>query len=190
MFWKSAASIFGLVTLKHYKMQASYLTDTLNGIPVIVDPTAGEKLAITGTSAQIVLKLTSDMTKDQFGLYEITLPPGTVGAQLHFHRFMDETFIVKKGRLTVQLGDRSVQLEEGGVAFAPRFTPHGFSNTSDEMVVIYLLFNPGQQREGFFRGLKEILSSQPVNPELFLQLYHKYDTFPVDEKNVLPGERR
>jgi quercetin dioxygenase-like cupin family protein len=169
-------------------METSYLKDNLNGIPTIVEPAAGEKLGVAGTAAQIVLKLTSDITKDQFGLYEITLPPGVVGAQLHYHRFMDETFIVKKGQLTVQLNDRSVQLAEGGIAFAPRFTPHGFSNTSSAPVTLYLLFNPGQQREGFFKGLQEILSAQPVNPELFLQLYRKYDSFPVDVHNMLPKQ--
>jgi len=110
-----------------------------------------------------------------------------VGAQLHYHRYMDEVFIVSKGKMTIQLGGREIAVEEGAVVYVPRNTPHGFRNNSDEEAVITLLFNPGQSREGFFRGLGEILNAQPVDPGKFLQLYQKYDSYPVDGGNFMPG---
>ena len=151
---------------------------------VIVRPGEGESITLNG--GKITMKVTSDLTKDQLGLYEIRLAPGVVGAQLHYHRYMDEVFIVSKGRMTIQLGEREIVAEEGAVVYVPRYTPHGFRNNSGEEAVITLLFNPGQSREGFFRGLGEILNTQPVDPGKFLQLYQKYDSYPVDRGNFMP----
>lgn len=164
--------------------QFDTLNDVLDNHSVIILPEEGETISFNG--GRVTLKITSDLTKDQLGLYEIALAPGVVGAQLHYHRYMDEIFMVRKGKMTIDLGDRTLQATEGAIVFAPRYTPHGFRNDSDEEAVITLMFNPGQNREGFFRGLGEILNSEPVDPAKFLQLYHKYDSEPVDKKNFVP----
>jgi hypothetical protein len=44
-----------------------------------------------------------------------------------------------------------------------------------------------RRREGFFFGLREILTADPVDSSQFLALYNKYDSFPVDTNNALPG---
>jgi quercetin dioxygenase-like cupin family protein len=167
--------------------QQGALQDVLEDRSVIVQPDEGESITLNG--GKITLKITSDLTKDQLGLYEIRLAPGVVGAQLHYHRFMDEVFIVSKGIMTIQLGEREIAAEEGAVVYVPRYTPHGFRNNSDGEAVITLLFNPGQSREGFFRGLGEILNTQPVDPGKFLQLYQKYDSYPVDTGNFMPERK-
>jgi len=164
--------------------QQHYLEDALENRAVVVGPEEGEHISAVG--GEIFLKITSDMTKDQLGIYEIRLQPGVTGAQLHYHQYMDETFIVTKGKMTVQVGDKEITGEQGAVVYVPRMTPHGFSNKSDEEAVIMLLFNPGQSREGFFRGLGEILSETPVDAGKFLKLYQKYDSYPVDAGNFLP----
>jgi quercetin dioxygenase-like cupin family protein len=160
------------------------LDDVLQDRAVVIMPEEGESIVMDG--GKITLKITSDLTKDQLGLYEIRLAPGVVGAQLHYHRYMDEIFVVNKGKLTIQLYDRTIQAPEGAIVYAPRYTPHGFRNDSDGETVINLLFNPGQSREGFFRGLGQILSSQPVDGARFLKLYQKYDSYPVDMQNFMP----
>jgi len=165
---------------------ADFFNDVLEDKATILFPGQGETLSVNGGS--MVLKITSPMSKDQLGLYEITLPPRTIGAQLHYHRFMDEAFIVTKGVLTVGFMDGEKAAPEGTVIYVPRFTPHGFRNNSDEPVTMLLLFTPGQNREGFFRGLKEVLSVTPIDPARFLQLYNKYDSFPVDAQNMLPAK--
>ncbi|WP_183559066.1 cupin domain-containing protein [Mucilaginibacter sp. SP1R1] len=164
--------------------ETGHYNDVLKNEAVIFNPGQGEMLQIE--NSKITLKVTSEISNNQFGLYEIVLAPGTVGAQLHHHRFMDETFIVNKGTLTIQLSDKMLSAAEGTVVFVPKFTPHGFRNTSDAEVTLTLIFNPGQNREGFFFGLQEILTEQPVNPDKFLKLYHKYDSIPVDQDVMLP----
>ena len=72
--------------------------------------------------------MTSGISNDQLGVYEIVLAPMSIGAKLHYHRYMDETFIVTKGVLTFQTGNKEFQAEPGTVAYAPRFSPHGFRN--------------------------------------------------------------
>ncbi|SHM86998.1 Cupin domain protein [Chitinophaga jiangningensis] len=162
----------------------NYLEDQLANNATILHPGEGERLELGGSS--FVFKVTTEMSNSHLGVYEITLAPRTVGAQLHYHRFMDETFIVNKGILTLFTGNDKHQLSPGSVAYAPRFTPHGFANDTDEPVVLTLLFNPAEKREGFFRGLVDILSEQPVDPAKYLQLYNKYDSFPVNLENMLP----
>jgi hypothetical protein len=53
-------------------------------------------------------------------------------------------------------------------------------------VKLILVFNPSQKREGFFKGLYETLNEVPINPEKYLKLYNKYDSFPVDTSNMIP----
>ncbi|WP_257667076.1 cupin domain-containing protein [Parapedobacter tibetensis] len=159
-----------------------YLADKLVNAPVVMAADAGESLEMLGS--KLTFKLTTESTNNQMGLYEVKLAPQVSGAKLHYHRFMDETFVVTKGTLTVQLIDREVEIGEGGVIHIPRFTPHGFYNGTDEEVMALMLFNPPQHREDFFRGMKEVLSEEPMDASKFLQLYHKYDSHPIDESEA------
>ena len=43
-----------------------------------------------------------------------------------------------------------------------------------------LIFNPAQNREGFFLGLERILNSTPVDEKEFLALYNRYDSYPAE----------
>jgi quercetin dioxygenase-like cupin family protein len=164
--------------------QNLYLQDELQDKAAVFKPGEGEVLTTKGS--RITLKVTSELSNDQLGIYEIELEAHTVGAQLHFHRFMDETFIVNKGTLTVKHGASEVEAEPGSIIYIPRFTPHGFANNTDQPVVITLIFNPAQKREGFIRGLIGILEKDPIDPEDYLTLYRKYDSHPVDPGNFLP----
>lgn len=164
----------------------NYFEDELMDKGLIIRSGEGESLNLNGIT--VTFKLTSEASNNQLGIYEISLLPKTIGAKLHYHRFMDETFIVNKGIPTFEIGDRTYNASPGTVAYIPRFTPHGFRNDSDETVTLMLIFNPSEKREGFFKGLYETLNEEPVNPEKFLKLYNKYDSFPVDTSNMIPTE--
>jgi quercetin dioxygenase-like cupin family protein len=165
-------------------IKENYFEDDLKDNATIIKPNEGEKLELNTIS--ITFKVTSKMSNDQLGIYEIFLPPMAIGAKLHYHRFMDETFIVNEGVLTMQVADKEYQAEPGTVAYIPRFTPHGFKNDTNETVKLTLIFNPSQKREGFFKGLHETLNEVPIDPEKYLKLYNKYDSFPVDTSNMIP----
>ncbi len=165
-------------------MNTDYFNDQLENNGLVIRAEDGETLEANGM--KLTFKVTSELSNDQLGLYEIRLAPGAIGARLHYHRFMDETFVVTQGQLTLELLHETHQLNPGEVAYAPRFTPHGFRNDSQEEVRLMLLFNPSQKREGFFLGLRETLSEVPIDPEKYLKLYNKYDSFPVDTSQMLP----
>ncbi|MDO5968439.1 cupin domain-containing protein [Flavivirga aquimarina] len=162
----------------------NYFEDSLTNKASIINPNEGKKLELNTTS--ITFKVTSDMSNDQLGVYEILLSPMAIGAKLHYHRFMDETFIINEGILTLQVANKEYQAQPGAVAYVPRFTPHGFRNDTNKIVKLTLIFNPSQKREGFFKGLHETLNEVPIDPEKYLKLYNKYDSFPVDTSNMLP----
>jgi quercetin dioxygenase-like cupin family protein len=155
-----------------------YLKDELADRATVFEPGQGKVLNIKG--GRITFKVTSSISNDQLGVYEIYLEPGTVGAQLHYHRYMDETFVVTEGTLAVTHGRAKVSAKAGSVIHVPRFTPHAFANESDKPVTVMLVFNPAQGREGFFYGLQQILNAPSFNPAEFLALYQKYDSFPVE----------
>src|SRR5258708_6955398 len=96
-----------------------FLRDDLKDTAVIFQPGEGEVLRMGGST--ITFKVTSAISNDQLGVYEISLAPNTVGAQLHYHRFMDETFLVSEGTLTVKHGETEVEAEAGSVIYIPRF---------------------------------------------------------------------
>lgn len=170
-------------TTNNMSEKENYFEDELVDNAHIIGPEEGESLHLNGIS--VTFKVTSELSNNQLGVYEITLPPKAIGAKLHYHRFMDETFMVTQGTLTIELGNRKQEATPGTVAYVPRFTPHGFRNDSDEMVKLTLIFNPSEKRESFFKGLQETLNEVPVNPEKYLKLYNKYDSFPIDTSNMI-----
>ena len=165
-------------------MKTDYFNDVLENKTMLISPNEGERYEI-GQNA-FTFKLSSEVTNDQLGSYEIVLAPMSIGAKLHYHRYMDETFIVKKGMLTFETSEKSIQAAAGSVAYAPRFSAHGFRNDTEEEVELLLIFNPSSKREGFFRGLHELLNENPIDPEKYLKLYNKYDSYPVDNSDMLP----
>ncbi|MDF1694565.1 MAG: cupin domain-containing protein [Saprospiraceae bacterium] len=168
------------------KKEPNYFEDELVDNSSIIGPEEGEHLQLNGIL--VTFKVTSELSNNKMGIYEITLPPKTIGAKLHYHRFMDETFIVIKGTLTIEVGDKIQEAKPGTIAYVPRFTPHGFRNNTDQTVQLLLIFNPSEKREGFFKGLLETISEDPINPKKFLKLYNKYDSFPVDTSNMIPSK--
>lgn len=156
-----------------------FLNDQLEDRGLIINPEDGELLTFGNSSVR--LQITSEDTNDQFGVYNIYLEAGAEGAKLHYHRFMDETFIINEGIVLVELGKRIHHAKPGSLVYVPRFTPHAFRNEQKVPASITLIFNPAQRREGFFMGLQQVLNSDPVKAEDFLKLYHKYDSYPIED---------
>ena len=156
-----------------------YLKDDLKGRPQLIAPDDGERIGIHNSN--VLLKITSAMTHDQFGVYQIELAPQSMGADLHYHRFMEELFIVVSGNLTVTAKDAQYKAKPGTMVHIPKFTVHGFKNDTDSPVKVLLFFNPSMGREGFFNGLKQVLEEKPFDQSRFEQLYGKYDSVPYKE---------
>lgn len=149
--------------------------------PFIIPPLDGEMLQAEGISCQF--KVTSDISNDQLGVYQIILQPKTIGARLHFHKSIDEIFIVLKGTLTIQSSDTIYDAGEGTVIQVPRLTPHAFCNNSATETKILLVFNPGQKREDFFRELFQAIRTKTLETPAFKDINIRYDTFSITINN-------
>ncbi|QXE38662.1 quercetin 2,3-dioxygenase [Streptomyces sp. GMY02] len=66
-----------------------------------------------------------EQTGGQFWLSELTAPQGS-GAGTHLHTREDETFMVAEGELTVRVGDQTLELGPGDVAYGPRNLSHSY----------------------------------------------------------------
>ncbi|CAL2077325.1 cupin domain-containing protein [Tenacibaculum sp. 190524A05c] len=160
------------------KSEKIFFEDVLVNNALVLKEGDGEKLEVNGNS--VVLKISSENTDNQLGVYEVNLKPSSMGAKPHYHRFMDETFIVLKGSPTVTMGEKEMVLSEGSVVFVPKFTVHGFRNDSHSNCKMLIVFNPAMRREGFFRGLSYLLNKDKLDSTKFRKLYNKYDSYLVE----------
>ena len=154
---------------------------------VIILPNQGEEFQSHGNKLTVIVP--STVTDNQFGLYNIEMEPNARGPKLHYHKQMDETFIVREGVLTVLTSKGEVKAEPGTVIYIPKLSVHGYNNDSDNKVKLTMIFNPGLYREDFFRKMYQMLDDDPTNLEAFQQLYKEHDSYPVDNTDMIPMQR-
>ncbi|WP_350293107.1 cupin domain-containing protein [uncultured Croceitalea sp.] len=94
----------------------------------IVRANEGKKVNVIGD--QQTFKLTGTDTDGQFTLIEEINPPGTM-IPPHVHTKEDEVFKVLEGELEVTVGDKTVILKAGDLAFAPKNIPHSWKVIGD-----------------------------------------------------------
>ena len=87
--------------------------------------TEAKTLWFTTTRTQILVH------EDSCSLLEEEGPHGDM-PPLHVHRDEDEVFYVKRGRLSIHLPGRRLDVEPGEAAFAPRGIPHTYRVESDD----------------------------------------------------------
>jgi len=150
---------------------------------IISMPGEGVTLGAFGSTLQF--KVMTDQTDGRIGFYESMIPANGAGPKLHYHKETDETFIVTEGVLTLVTVEGEVQLPAGGVACAPRLTPHGFKNDTNKPVRFFIVFNGIPHREDFFYKLYKSLNEAPGDLEYFQQLYAEYDSYPCVD-NMVP----
>lgn len=100
---------------------------------------AGEALWWFAALAEI--KLTAEQTGGLLSILEITEPPGAE-APLHVHHREDETFWILDGDISIEVGDTTLQLSAGDVAFGPRGVPHRYT-VGDTGCRMLFIMTPG-----------------------------------------------
>jgi mannose-6-phosphate isomerase-like protein (cupin superfamily) len=115
----------------------------------------------------------------------IELAPGG-GNEQHWHQDFDETFMPTEGTLGIQVGDRTLMLQPGESATAPRRKPHRFFNPSTTNPVTFTVelhpASPGFERcLAYAYGLAEegrtTSKGMPKNPADLAVMVHLGDTF-------------
>lgn len=155
-----------------------------NDDAIIVPSHKNEQFKSHGNTLKVIVPTT--ITNNQFGLYEIEMKANARGPKLHYHKQMDETFIIREGTLTVLTGNGEVKAEAGTVIHIPRLSVHGYNNNSDGIVKMTMIFNPGLGREDFFRKMYQMLDENPNDLLAFQKLYLENDSYSLDCSNLIP----
>lgn len=94
-------------------------------------------------------------------------PPAGSASPLHVHGREDEVFIMLEGAGIVVVGDRTVELGPGGVAFLPRDVPHAYRITEDAHLLT--ICTPGGLEEFFRTAGRDMAQPRPegwaITPE-------------------------
>jgi quercetin dioxygenase-like cupin family protein len=135
---------------------------------------------------RLTLLLEGKDTANAYTVIESVVPPGE-GTPLHVHHREDEGFLALAGEITLFLGDKSILLQQGDYAFAPREIPHSFKNTgSVEAIVLETIFPAGI--EHFFEAAGTPLASRndpslPVTREAIVRMKEIAPQYGID---ILP----
>ena len=130
---------------------------------MVVAPLAGQSIGSAGT--QFIIAEWSDPG----------LPPGSPPgpprpiAPLHVHHEDDEAWYVLEGALAFQLGDQIVEVEAGGVAFAPHGVAHTYWNPRQERARYLLIMTPA------IRALiADLHATNDRSPEAMRAIYQRH----------------
>jgi mannose-6-phosphate isomerase-like protein (cupin superfamily) len=158
----------------------SYTADTGEASAVAVPAASIHRVAMkSGTTASYVA--TGQLTRGEYGLYRLDMPPSTPGARGHFHRSFSEAFYVVDGRPTFYDGHSWDPGGPGDFLYIPEGGIHGFRNDSDEPVSMLIVFAPGVARERYFEELAEISKSgRTMTKADWDDLYARHDQVMVE----------
>lgn len=149
--------------------------------PIVLHPHEGEYVVI-GSATRCTFKVTGRDTDNHFGLFEVEMEPGAIGARPHMHRHLTEIFYVVDGKVELLAGDERVAGARGTLLLVPPTAVHGFANTGTARATLLIMFCPADARERYFAGLAELTKDgrRPSRDEL-VELMHRFDQEPVDE---------
>jgi mannose-6-phosphate isomerase-like protein (cupin superfamily) len=135
----------------------------------------GEGEVHTVGPSRVTIKAGGDETGGTFYLGEAEIEPSFPGPPPHFHERLQDMFFVLAGRLTVQLGNSTVEATPGTFICVPPGVWHTFSNLSNEPVR-FLNFNTPSGWEDYMRELGSAFASgEPPTSEAIGRIASQYD---------------
>lgn len=157
------------------------MTFPVHAEAVVLGPGEGERVVIGGNT-RCTFKVTGRSTNNHFGLFEVEMDPGAMGARPHIHHKLTEIFYVLEGEIQLLEGEERVSGAPGALLLVPPTAVHGFANTGSNPAKLLVMFCPADAREKYFAGLAELTKDgrKPTRDEL-VSLMRRFDQEPVDE---------
>ena len=159
-FIKTAGIGFGVSIMPGMVFGNTQIEDKNNNLdqyPKIIKDNEGEVLNVMGDIK--THKLTGRDTNDQITEWVDNVEPG-VGIPPHIHTNEDEIFRVIKGQVEIMVNGKTVVLEAGDTAFAPKNLPHSWKVVGTEKAkMITSAFPSGIEK--MFEELAELPPGPP-----------------------------
>jgi quercetin dioxygenase-like cupin family protein len=109
----------------------------------------------------VAFKLAAAETGNAFSLAEVrTLPGGNI--PFHVRHFEEKTIYVLDGTYVLRIGDETIVLRAGDLAFLPRGTPHSYRNAGPQGARMLMLATPGGIHEHFLEEIGEPVSDRTM----------------------------
>ncbi len=147
-------------------------------LPLVSQP--GESDSVQLGQNVCVFKVKGEHTDEQFGLFELTMQPGSGGPRPHIHKQMTEIFYVVEGEVELTLDEEKVTAQPGAVMVVPQSIPHAFANPGQTQSKLLIMFCPAKSREKYFEGLAELTKDgRQASEQELLELMHQFDQYLV-----------
>jgi len=134
---------------------------------------AGEGKSFQALGITWAFKALGEQTGGTLETIVVVFPP-SVQLPTHVHRQFDEAIYVLEGRLTVQVGDRTVTVRAGSFAFVPRGTVHRVENRGTSPAKILLWEAPAPSMHKLLEELNQ-LPPGPPDMDKLVPVLLKYD---------------
>jgi uncharacterized RmlC-like cupin family protein len=109
--------------------------------------------------------------------------PHAGGPDAHFHKTFSESFYIVEGTVRLFNGEKWVDTSAGDFLYVPEGGIHAFSNDSDAVAQMLILFAPAPPRENYFRELAELIDSgrrREMSEEEYAEFLARHDQYMVD----------
>ncbi len=145
---------------------AGVVTTLLGGIPrtgfaqstfsadkgIVVHEDEGQHLVTGRRKVPVTIKI----SKQRHGINGISfaieeMMPGRI-MRVHKHLYNDELIFIHRGEGTLTLGEESIKVKAGSVAYVPRGVWHGLDNTGQENLLMVFQYSPAGFEEYFIEN--------------------------------------
>ncbi len=140
--------------------------------PRIVTPETAAPIRPFGIDMRVMLG--AEATGGGFSAVIGTLAPGQ-GPPLHRHLDRDEYFFVLEGTYHLTVGDQESDIGPGTLAFVPRGTMHGFTNTGTTAGRLLEWTIPGENSR-YFEAMDAMERTTGFDPARFAAINAEFAT--------------
>lgn len=140
--------------------------------PRIVTPETAAPIRPFGIDMRVMLG--AEATGGSFSAVIGTLAPGQ-GPPLHRHLDRDEYFFVLEGTYHLTVGDQELDIGPGTLAFVPRGTMHGFTNTGTTAGRLLEWTIPGENSR-YFEAMDAMERTTGFDPARFAAINAEFAT--------------
>ena len=111
--------------------------------------------------------------------FDLHLPPAARVPAAHYHRSVDELFLVQRGTIRYTIDGVVSDLAAGEHRFVPRGAVHHFINVGTEPAQALVVLTPGTIGPAFFREVAAAAAGGPPDPNVIAAIMDRHGLVPA-----------